>query len=144
MIILEPFRIEHFDRMHIKPQTWASKRDRQMIEAYGASGPSLSLMDDDLVICCGGICCAAWKGFGEVWLVPSIYVDAYPKSVYAHTRKFIADAIDNLDLYRVQATIKEHDKTSIRWIEKLGFVREGLMMKFGPNQENQFMYARVK
>jgi RimJ/RimL family protein N-acetyltransferase len=79
-----------------------------------------------------------------VWLVPSIYVDAYPKSVYVQTRKFIQDAIENMELYRVQATIKEHDQTSIRWIEKLGFVREGLMMKFGPNQENQFMYARVK
>lgn len=143
MTKIVPFEIEHFDRMDLKPGIWAKRSDRAMIEAYGKAGWSVSLLDDELIIACGGVACAAWKGFGEFWLIPSIYVPHYPKAVYSAARCFIQSAIDNMDLYRVQATIGEDDAVSVRWIERLGFEREGLMKKFGPGRENKYLYARV-
>ena len=105
-----------------------------------ASGPSLSLMDDDLVICCGGICCAAWKDSGKCGLFRQSMSMLIRKRLCPDAEIY-QDAIENMELPG-SSNNQEHDQTSIRWIEKLGFVREGLMMKFGPNQENQFMYAR--
>lgn len=141
---LTDFDIQDFDWIDLKPDSWAKRHDRAMIEAYSKSGPSCTLWaDETTVIACGGVACAAWKGFGEFWLVPSIHVPRYPKLVFKAARSFINDAINNMDLHRVQATIKANDPTAINWIERLGFEREGLMRKFGPNQEDQYLYARV-
>lgn len=145
MTYLQEFDISDLDLMDMKPGCWAEKFDRAMIEAYGNAGPAVTLWTDDgAIIACAGVVCAHWRGFGEYWLVPSVHVQKYMKTVYKTAKAFIDDTIDKLGLYRVQATIKEDDQVSIRWIEHLGFEREGLMRKFGPNKENQFLYARVK
>lgn len=144
MVYLTEFDIEHFDRMELKPDGWVKRDTRPMIEAYSRTGPTLTLMDNDRIICCGGVACGAWRGFGEFWLVPSIHVRAYMKSVFKNSRDFINDVIDKLDLYRVQATIREADTVAVGWIEHLGFERECLMRKFGPDGENHYLYARVK
>ena len=142
---LTDFDIQDFDWIDLKPDSWAKRHDRDMIDAYSKSGPSCTLWaDETTVIACGGVACAAWKGFGEFWLIPSIYVPQYPKTVFKAARTFIIDAIEKMDLHRVQATIRATDLTAIGWIEHLGFEREGLMRKFGPNQEDQYLYARVK
>lgn len=144
MIYLAEFDIQDFDWMDIKPNSWAQPSDRAMIEAYGKSGPAVTLWDDDLPICCGGIGCTSWKGIGDIWIIPSVHVNKYMKSVYKNALALIEDVTDKLGLWRIQATIKEDDPVAIRWIEHLGFEREGLMRKFGPKQENQYLYARVK
>lgn len=142
---LAEFDISDLDMMDMKPGCWAEKFDRSTIETYGNAGPAVTLWaDDGTVIACAGVVCTNWKGFGEYWLVPSVHVQKYMKTLYQSAKAFIDDTVDKLGLYRVQATIKEDDHVSIRWIEHLGFEREGLMRKFGPNQENQYLYARVK
>lgn len=144
MIHLEEFNIKDFDRMELKPGTWARREDRRMYEGYGKIGPAFTLFHDDLVIACGGICCAAWPGFGEAWLIPSAYIGKYPKSIFRYSRDFVEAVINRLDLFRVQTTVRELDNVSVRWIEHLGFTREGLLRKFTVNQENSFIYARIK
>jgi len=140
-MILRDFDITDFDNMEIKEGCWARREDRPMIEAYASCGPAATLWHDDLIVMCGGIACGAWKGLGEIWLIPSKFVNKWPLGVFKTAKAYIDDVIDKLDLYRVQATIAEPE---VKWIEQLGFTREGLMRKFGPNKEDKYLYARVK
>jgi len=81
----------------------------------------------------------AWAG--DLWLIPSIYVNKYPLTIFKVASSYISNAIDTLKLHRVQAIIMQPE---VKWIEKLGFEREGLLRKFGPNKEDKYIYARVK
>jgi len=138
-----PFTIEHFDALELKPGSPVSRERRPLFEIFAKAGPARTMFDGDLVIGCSGILCGAWKGIGEVWSIPSVHVPKYPKSVYKEAMIFINESIEALDLYRLHTTIREEDTTAIRWIEKLGFQREGLMRQFGPWKENHYMYARI-
>lgn len=137
-----PFQIEHFDRMDITPEI--NREQRPLFEAYTRVGPAITLLDGEMPIGISGILCGAWKGFGEIWMIPSIHVPKYPKASYATAVQFVNYNIEKLDLYRLQTTIRENDLKAIRWIERLGFQREGLMRCFGPDKGNHFIYARVK
>lgn len=45
---------------------------------------------------------------------------------------------------RTQVTIRKGFPFLLKWIEMLGFEREGLMRKFGPEGDDYYLYARVK
>ena len=143
MIKVLPFKIEDFDRMEIKDGAYPRREDRYLFEAYSKHGPAITIFNYDLVIACGGVACA-WPGFGEAWILPSIHVKRFKKAFFKVSLGFMEDVFDQLKLRRLQATIREQDKTSIRWINAMGFQREGLLRKFGQGGENHFMYARVK
>lgn len=141
---LAEFDIQDFDWLELTPDSWAKRSDRAMIERYAQAGPAITLWaEEGFPITCAGVACGAWKGFGECWLVPSIHVKRYAKSVYKTAVEFIADTTEKLGLYRVQAVIMADNPVHVRWIERLGFEREGLMRKFGPNKEDKYLYARV-
>jgi hypothetical protein len=138
---LAEFDIADFDNMIIKDGCWARREDRPMIEIYASLGPAATLWHDGKIIMCGGIACGAWKGLGDIWLIPSGFVNQCPLGVFKTAKRYIDDVIETLDLHRVQATIAESE---VKWIEKLGFVREGVMRKFSRNKEDRYLYARVK
>lgn len=141
---LTEFDIQDFDWITLAPDSWAKRSDRAMVEGYSKLGPAITLWTEDgTVIACAGVACGAWKGFGEYWLVPSVHVKHFPKAVFKTAVEFIEDTIDKLGLYRVQAVIMANNPAHVRWIEALGFEREGLMKKFGPMKEDKFLYARV-
>ena len=48
---------------------------------------------------------------------------------------------DLYKLQRVQATVLKENKKAIKWIEFLGFEREGLMRKYVGG--DHYLYARV-
>lgn len=138
---LTEFDIQDFDWLDIKPGSFS---DRSIIELYAENGTAVTLWDEDLVIMCGGVVRSVHKGIGEFWMIPSVHIGMYKKSVFKTALNFIDDMIKKFGFYRLQVTIKESDPAAIRYIEHLGFEREGLMRKFGPDRQNYLLYARVK
>lgn len=138
-----PFEIEHFDMMTLDEKGFVSKENRAMFEAYPKIGPAITLLNDSLeIVACAGVI-MGFEGVGEFWMIPGKLVPKYPKSVWKEAKAFIDDSVERFKLCRIQATIREVDLKAIRWIERLGFEREGLMRRYGLDRLNYFMYARV-
>lgn len=137
------FEIEHFDLIELDEGGFVSRGNRELLSAYQKIGPAITLLNDAYeVVACAGVI-IAWGGMGEFWMVPGKLVPRYAKSVWKEAKLFIADSIGRYNLHRIQATVRERDARAIRWIERLGFEKEGLMRCFGADRDNHFMYARL-
>ncbi len=119
---------------------------------YLKEGPAIAAIetDDGRVLGCGGVR-LLWSGTGEAWILLSL--DAIAKSTqeqFSHYRKsaytIAGDLLNDIcgDLTRIQAHVRADDEIGIRFVERLGFVREGLMRKFGPDGSDHYLYAIVR
>lgn len=137
------FEIEHFDLMELDKDGFVSRGNREMFEIYQKIGPAITLLNDRYeVVGCGGVI-IVWEGIGQFWMIPGVLVPKYAKTVWKEVKLFIKDSTERFALHRIQATVREADPRAIRWIERLGFEREGLLRCYGQDRENHFMYARV-
>lgn len=137
------FEIEHFDMMKLDDNGYVSRESRAMFEAYPKIGPAITLLNDSLeVVACAGVI-VPYQGMGEFWMIPGSLVPKYGLTVSKEAKRFIADTVERFSLHRIQATVREVDQRAVRWIERLGFEREGLMKRYGSDGRNYFMYARV-
>ncbi len=48
------------------------------------------------------------------------------------------------DFQRVEAYVDPEFPQAIKWAEMLGFEREGLMKRFTPSGQDQYLYARTR
>lgn len=77
----------------------------------------------------------------EVWLLPSILVNMYPKEFFKSIKRLIESVQKQFKLRRIQMTISETGLD--KWAQKLGFGLEGVLSAYGPNREDERLYARV-
>lgn len=92
-------------------------------------GPAFTAVIGDRVIACAGMACQ--DGAGEVWMIGTTEIERYPIWLTKNMRGYLADVKKMLSLHRIQAIIKTSDKRSLRFIEWLGFTREGTLVNFG-------------
>lgn len=85
-----------------------------------------------------------WPGVGEAWTFMTSSLHKYRFSVHKHVYRLLNDIINRHKLYRVQAVINASHQAALDWIEALGFEKEGLMKKYGPDGQDYYMYGRVK
>lgn len=109
---------------------------------HAVRGECYTLSGDGLIVACGGVD-VMWEGVGEAWTILSRHIVRYKKSLHRTTRECLEDIIDCNHLHRVQAHVLSTDATAIRWIERLGFHREGLCGRYGPHREDYLLYARL-
>ena len=85
-----------------------------------------------------------WPGVGECW---SFLSDDVRRAPLAFTKALIA-LLDlygqSLSLHRVQMTVRASFIEGIKFAQTLGFRSEGLLRKYGPDQADYLMFARVK
>lgn len=105
---------------------------------------AVTLVEEDtgLVVAVGGVL-PLWKGVGDVWMVGSDLIDQHPKALYRLAASMLREATVGLELRRLQCSVDPMFPEHIRFIERLGFVSEGLMRKFGPCGEDHVRYAKV-
>ena len=83
-------------------------------------------------------------GMAEIWSFTGKAIDKY-KILFAQASIMVVDFwIRKYNLHRLQANTHVEHATSIKWLEWLGFEREGLMRKFGASAENFYLYARIR
>ncbi len=108
-----------------------------------AKFPSATLRSDEgEIIACGGIV-ILWKGVGEAWGLTTKLVEDYRILYYKTTKTMIEGFAKALKLHRVQATVPVGHEPAARFIIKLGFAREGLLKKFGPDGSDFIMFGRL-
>lgn len=124
------------------------------IEAYGtcfvaAAGNDCgepcawTVLDAGNPILCGGIY-ELNKAVGEAWtLVSTDFIDADLRVIIEVVR-YIKDVLDRVDYTRVQSNTEVSFKEGQRFLEMLGFEKEGIARKYTPTGEDSVLYAKIK
>jgi hypothetical protein len=85
-----------------------------------------------------------WEGVAEVWLLQASDIHLESLTFVRAMRRLIDGLMDRNHLWRLQATALTREDRHWRLLEVLGFEREGRMIKFGPDKNDHFRYAKVK
>ena len=91
----------------------------------------------------GGVI-SIWKGVAIAWLLTACEIERYKLFFHKTIVTMLDTAIRELSLHRVDVSVLAEHKTSIRWLERLGFQNEGLMKCFDSQKNDYYRYALVK
>ena len=105
-------------------------------------GKAETLVIDDKVICCFGII-NLWRGVGEIWLLPSVYVTNYRKTFHKTIINVLNNEQKNNKLHRIQSVCDIRNQVTINWHKHLGFTEEGILRKYDKAGRDYIMMARV-
>lgn len=94
-----------------------------------------------ILFCAGHI--ELWPGVAQVWMFPSVYVPEQPMDFCKTLKYYIDQIIHDHDYHRVETTSPEDDFHT-RWMEWLGFEKEGVMRQYSNTRTDYGMYARVQ
>ncbi len=84
-----------------------------------------------------------WAGTMEIWSVTGNGISKHPISYVKTVRKLIDEFSVQLKIHRIQSACICGDKQLEKWFECIGFQKESVMKKFGPDRKDYFMYARI-
>lgn len=84
-----------------------------------------------------------WHGVGRLWAIFSEELLADHAKVLAFHAKRDMKRADELGLHRIEATCDPSHDQGCRFLEWLGFEREGLMRRYSPEGTDSVLYARV-
>lgn len=109
---------------------------------YERSGPAFTCRVGGRILFCAGIA-ISYEGVGNGWFIPSAGASAHPFAVHRLVSRYLSNIIRYFKLRRVQIVVDADFETGLRWVRRLGFVREGLLRKAGLDGKDQVLYARV-
>ena len=139
------FEISHFDRINLRDWdlmgTQHMDNVRERVEFYAGQGPSYTGMIDGEIMGCAGVF-LHWPGMGEAWVFGSPLIERFKLSFHRVVKKTLNAIQTNLRLHRIQCVVHADYTRSQKWVERLGFIEEGLLNKYGPDQASYYMYGR--
>jgi hypothetical protein len=95
------------------------------------------------IVCLTGICHRR-LGVGELWLIPSDLVDKYKSEFFKSIFRLIYNfAFPVMGMHRLEIAILVGWDKGVKWAEKLGFTREGIMKAYDLTKQDHYLYARV-
>lgn len=146
MIRLIDFKSDHAEELFTKSSTLATADAkytlRHWLDRMEKKDRAFTLMDNGHLVVSGGIF-PVWDGMGEAWLIPSDEIPKYKIRMIRILRDHISSITEEDGLRRLQATVRDDFEVAKRFIEFMGFKREGLMKNYGPDGTDHIMYARV-
>lgn len=137
-----PFKAEHIDLMQISDKNKTIFKIPHLLKIYEQLESSFTFMDEGEYLCAGGVI-AFWEGVGEAWFILSDNMDLAKFTICTTVKKYLDILLDG-PFVRIQATIKADDEKSIRFVEWLGFEREGLLRKYGIERADYYLYSRIE
>jgi len=147
VIAYEP---EHAVEILARPHDVKNVKANPDFEAWAkvnALGPAWTgrRISDGKILACAGVR-ILWPGCGEAWAIfcdPEVVEYKYKKEAYVYILTYLKRVIEDYDLRRVQALVRADIPIAVKYIEQLGFEREGLLRKYGREGEDQYMYALI-
>ncbi len=142
MIKMIPTLPEHFESLVLKDVYEHKDAIEFSKSEVFNSDVSYSILADDKVIAIvyGTI------GYPGVMSCSGLFTDMVAKYKVAFHRcvKIIVDVVFKaFNLHRMQAVVRADYLQGQRWIEALGFAKEGLMKMYGANADDYYMYGRT-
>jgi len=108
-----------------------------------SKGYAYTMLHGEEVIACIGVTFIT-SGVAEIWAITGKLVDKYPKDFHKRCQEIISEAFEKAELHRLQCTAEvDYDRT-IKWLERLGFEREGTLRSYTPDKKDMYIYSIVK
>jgi hypothetical protein len=144
MIEIREFQPSDAFAIELRPEDTkrALYRDRKGWNDIVENSIAYTLLYNDEILCCGGVCIFR-EHFGEAWILCSCKVEKHSLVAIRATKMIIENIISTYGIYRVQASIRCDWKRARRFIEFLGFQKEGIMRRYGPDGKDYILYARI-
>lgn len=133
MIEQRLFHVE--DIKNIKPIDWVTE---DIVKEVLESPCSWTVLSKNIPVCIWGKI-AVWNGRGIIWALMGEGSRSCMKQLIEYGR----DTMAHMPESRLEATTKVGFFSGIRFLELLGFQREGTMRKFSAFGDDEYLYARV-
>lgn len=112
----------------------------EQAKALAQAGACYSALDDaGKTVAVAGVT-VLWEGRAIAWAMIDAAAGRHFIGIDRAVRAFLAGT----ELRRIEAHVDARFEAGIRWLEMLGFKREGFMAKFTPDSRDCFLYARVR
>ena len=111
-------------------------------QAFLNAGPAITAYRGPDLVACGGFL-IHYPGVAEAWMMTSALAPRYGLSLFAAARELTTQMFDFARCHRIQAAVHTEFAAAIRFVERLGFVREGTMRHYGPDNTDYYLYART-
>ena len=146
MIRLIDFQADHAEELFTKNTTLATADSkytlRHWLDRMEKKDRAFTLIDNGHLVVAGGIF-PVWDGLGEAWMIPSDQIPKYKIKMIKTLRNHIDLITEEDGLRRLQATVRDDFDIAKKFIEFLGFKREGLLKNYGPDGTDHIMYSRT-
>jgi hypothetical protein len=124
MVKIVPFKVEHLDVMDLREHEQSLLSAPGRAELLEKNSIAFTAVIDGRVVLCGGV--TPFLGTNaDIWIVPSVYVHHYAKTVLSGVRRHLAKLADELAISRME-TACLNDELHTRWMTHLGFEPEGI------------------
>jgi hypothetical protein len=144
IIKIIPFRIEHFYAIQERAEVdnfeleFFIRANTRFLDRF----PSITAMVGETHIACAGFI-PLWPNTAELWARVSPEAKPYKIEFNQIALNFISDTARAFRFTRLQATVDEQFMVARRWVEFLGFHREGLLEKYF-NDRDYIIYSRIE
>ena len=79
-----------------------------------------------------------------IWAIMSEDIRRCPITFHKEVLKILKFYEVEDNIRRIQVEVRKSYIEGQRWVESLGFIKEGLMKAYSPDSEDCYLYARVK
>jgi len=137
---------EHAREILVRPGDLHVKQNEEFIKwtELNSKGGAFTgrRISDGKILACAGIR-ILWPGVGEAWAIFCDEVGSYAFEAYAYIATYALQIINDFNLKRIQCFVQADNALYVKYLENLGFRREGLLRKFGRNGEDHYIYAII-
>lgn len=84
-----------------------------------------------------------WTGVADIWAYTTNHVEANRIGFYRASRRGVDNIAESLNLHRVEAVVWDGYERSAKWLEHIGFKREAVLEKYGPDKESAIIMGKV-
>jgi len=113
-----------------------------MARIWEQSQVAITMVVGDTIVATMGILVDEFKQ-ASAWIQTSDHIFKYQKSFYKKVKQELEKAFEELDIIRAQTTVLVDNETSAKFVERLGFEREGTMRSCFHNALDRHIYARL-
>lgn len=102
-----------------------------------------ALVKDEDCLGVGGII-LVHSGVGHIWMAMSDDLEDNKKTFYKLMKQLIKPLMNRNNLHRIQADISTKYPQWLNWVERYGFVNEGIMKAYGIDRTDYYRVAYIK
>jgi RimJ/RimL family protein N-acetyltransferase len=136
-----PFQPKHLELLILQPSqvAFSDYFDPKYGPSLVEGGPCFTAMDGDEVLACSGVI-KQWDNRAIAWALISEYAGKHFIRIHKAVNRFL----ESTEFRRIEAFVDADFEQGHRWIQMLGFEREGYMREFTPAGNDAVLYARLK
>lgn len=141
-MIVEPLTMKHYEdfalqdaQRHFSAFMGNADYRRAMIQ----SGPAYAGICNGTVMAIAGLS-KQWEGRAIAWSLLSPNIGHH----FIEIHRAVKRALAQTHMRRIEAHVDPTFASAVRWIQMLGFEREGVMKQFSPDGRDMDLYARIQ